>query len=148
MCGVTLATFRSWRRTDATPGNISGMPAEADLRKLSFDEWWAIMKHLFIDPCRAESIHNKSIALMLIDWRWVNGTQAIRDAQNVLSCVQDGIVGPKTLAALNAEPAMSVFIRLHAARCRAYERIVERNPSQKKFLKGWLNRTNSIKFIP
>ena len=143
MCGVTLKTFREWRKKQGKP-----VPGVNDLKALSYDEWLAILKQMFWDPCKADQINNQSIAQMLVDWRWVNGTQAIRDAQNVFSCVQDGIVGPKTLAALNAPEAQSVFNRLKNARIRAYERIVARSPSQKKFLKGWLNRTNSITFTP
>lgn len=140
MCGVTIGTFTDWRRKQG-----KGNPSEDDLRKLGYDEWLAIMKSLFWDPCKADKIGNDNVAMMLVDWRWVNGSQAVRDAQTVLSCVADGIVGPKTLAALNAKPASSVFARLKAARERAYRRIVERRPDQGKFLKGWLNRTNSIR---
>ncbi|MBD5188687.1 peptidoglycan domain protein [bacterium] len=141
MCGVTIGTFTDWRRRKG-----GGKPTEEDLKKLGFDEWLSIMKELFWDPCKGDSIENASVAMMLVDWRWVNGTQAVRDAQSVLSCVADGIVGPKTLAALNEHPASGVFARLKAARERSYRRIVERRPDQKKFLKGWLNRTGSISF--
>ena len=137
MCGVTLATYRTYVNPQGTV---------EDLRKLSFDRWRDILKARFWDPCRADSINNHSVALMLVDWRWVNGTQAIRDAQSVLSLVPDGIVGPKTIAALNDPDSEGVFNRLRAARIRAYNRIVERSPSQKKFLKGWINRTESIRF--
>ena len=141
MCGVTLGTFTAWRRKQGKPA-----PTVGDLKRLSYDEWLAILISLFWDPCRADGIANASVAAMLVDWRWVNGGQAVRDAQEVLGCVPDGIVGPATLAALNASPASSVFARLKGARERSYRTIVANRPSQAKFLKGWLNRTDSIKF--
>ena len=143
MCGVTISTFTDWRLRQRKQ-----KPTIADLKALKYDEWLAILKNLFWDPCKADLISNDSIALMLVDWRWVNGTQAIRDAQNAFSLVQDGIVGPKTLAALNALPAETVFCRLKAARERSYRIIVQRNTSQRIFLNGWINRTNSIEFKP
>lgn len=141
MCGVTIGTFTDWRRKQG-----KAKPTVNDLKKLSYTEWLAILKSVFWDPCKADQIVNQSVANMLVDWRWVNGTQAVRDAQTTFSLVADSIVGPKTLAALNSTPALTVFNRLKAARERAYHKIVECNPSKKRFLVGWLNRTNSIKF--
>lgn len=143
MCGVTLKTFKEWKKKQGKP-----VPTVNDLKALQYDEWIAILKSGFWDRCKADQISNQSIAEMLVDWRWVNGNQAVRDAQAVLSCVADGIVGPKTLAALNAPEPLSVFNRLKNARIRAYDKIVSRSPSQKKFYNGWLNRTNSIQFAP
>ncbi len=141
LVGVTLATFQDWRRRQGKP-----TPTQADLAKLNFEEWIAILKYIFWDPCKADDIHNQSIANMLVDWRWVNGTQAIRDAQFILGLVTDGIVGPKTLGALNATPAASVFSRLKTARENAYRKIVNNRPTQQRFLNGWINRTNDIKY--
>ena len=143
MCGVTIATFTDRRLKQGKP-----KPTVDDLRALSYEEWLDILKSAFWDPCHGNRIINQSIAIMLVDWRWVNGTQAIRDTQTVFSLVPDGIVGPKTLDALNASPAETVFNRLKTARLRSYDRIIARSPSQKKWHKGWINRTNSINFIP
>ena len=143
MCGITLRTFTEWCRWEGRP-----KPTVEEQKGLCYDNWLEILKGLFWRPCGADYILNQSIAEMLVDWRWVNGTQAVRDAQTVLSCVADGIVGPKTLAALNAKDDESVFIRLKNARLRSYTKIVERNPSQGKWLKGWRNRTNSIHYEP
>ncbi|MBD5583885.1 MAG: peptidoglycan domain protein [Clostridia bacterium] len=141
LCGVTIGTFSDWRRRQGRP-----IPTVGDLAALDYGEWLAILKSLFWDPCKADGIANQAVADMLVDWRWVNGTQAVRDAQAAFSLVPDGIVGPKTLAALNAVPARKTFERLMCMREAAYRRIVRNRPSQKKFLKGWLNRTNAIKF--
>ena len=143
LCGVTLATFQDWRRK-------RGMrrPTQADLAGLEYQEWLEILKYQFWDPCKGDQINNQSVANMLIDWRWVNGNQAIRDAQTVFSLVADGITGPKTLAALNAQPAETIFMRLKYAREAAYRKIIERNPAKIRFYAGWINRTNDIKYEP
>ena len=141
MCGVTLATFTDWRTKQGRP-----KPTIADLKALQYDEWIAILKSGFWNRCKADQISNQSIAEMLVDWCWVNGPVAIRKAQTVLSLVADGIIGPKTLTALNASDSHSVFNRLKGAREKSYHDIVALRPSQQIFLNGWLNRTNSIAY--
>lgn len=143
MCGVTMTTFIEWRLRQGRK-----RPTLSDLKNLDYNEWLSILKQMFWDSCEGDRIDNASVALMLVDWRWVNGTQAVRDMQTAFSLVQDGIVGPKTLAALNSKPAETVFMRLRYAREAAYRKIVHRNPTQKKFLNGWINRTRSIVFKP
>lgn len=141
LCGITLRTYTDWCRLKGYP-----KPTETRLAAMDFDTWKRILNDLFWTRCKASEIRNGSIALMLVDWCWVNGPQAIRDAQTALGCVADGIVGPKTLAALNDSDSAGVFTRLKAARERSYRRIVERRESQRRFLTGWLNRTDSIDF--
>ena len=54
----------------------------------------------------------------------------------------DGIVGPKTITALNNDK--EVKTKVYNARKAYFEAIVKKNPSQKKWLKGWMNRLNSV----
>ena len=64
----------------------------------------------------------------------------------MLGLKADGIVGKKTLAALNRQDPQVFFNRLKARRKQFYERIVEKRPSQVRFLKGWLRRLDAIKY--
>lgn len=140
MCGVTLTTYTEWRRYNGKP-----KPTVAELKALGYDEWLAILKHFFWDRCKADKISNASIALMMVDWCWLNGaTTAIRQMQAAFGLVTDGIIGAKSLAALNASPGNVVFERLKTARIRSYDKIVAARPSQRQFYSGWVNRTNSI----
>lgn len=142
MCGVTLTTYTEWRYYNGKP-----KPTVAELKTLQYDEWLAILKHFFWDRCKADKITNSSIALMMVDWCWLNGaTTAIRQMQSAFGLVTDGIIGPKSLAALNAAPASVTFERLKTARERSYDKIVAARPSQKVFYNGWMNRTNSIEY--
>lgn len=141
LAGVTLTTFQDWRVNNGRP-----KPTEADLAKLSYDEWLAILKSLFWDRCNADNIMSQSVANMFVDWVWHSGPLMIRKVQNLFSLVQDGIVGPKTLAALNTAPAKTVFDRIKAARELYYRKVVANRPSQSVNLNGWLNRLNAIEF--
>ena len=141
LAGVTLTTFQDWRVNNCRP-----KPTEADLAKLSYDEWLEILKSLFWNKCNGDGIQSQSVANMFVDWVWHSGPLVIRKVQNLFSLVQDGIVGPKTLAALNTAPAKTVFDRIKAARELYYRKVVANRPSQSVNLKGWLNRLNAIEF--
>ena len=70
---------------------------------------------------------------------------AIRLAQTIVGTKADGVVGPKTLAAVGAyfsrrkaeESFLSAFC---LAQAEFYARLVEKKPTQEKFLSGWLKR--------
>ncbi len=68
-------------------------------------------------------------------------TVAVKLAQLVAGAEPDGVVGPKTVEALNAIPAGDFAARFAVAKLKRYAEIVNRNRSQAKFLLGWLNRT-------
>lgn len=142
MCGVTLKTYTEWCRRKGYPS-----PTVERLGRMDYATWRNVLKDLFWSRCNADKIHNGSIALLLVDWCWVNGPQAIRDAQTAFSLVADGIVGVKTLTALNSGDSRIVFERLKAARLRSYAKIVERRPASKRYYNGWCNRTEGIEFV-
>lgn len=141
LVGVTLTTFQEWRASKGKPKST-----EADLARLSYEEWLEILKSLFWDRCKGDYIRSQSVANMFVDWVWHSGPLMIRKVQDIFSLVQDGVVGPKTLAALNSVPEQTVFCRIKAAREQYYRKIVANRPSQAVNLKGWLNRMNAIKF--
>lgn len=143
MVGVTLNTYTEYCRKKGRPA-----PTVDSLKKLGFEDWKAIMKEMFWNPINADQINNQSIAELLVDWRWVNGGAAVRAAQRILGLNGDGIVGPKTLRALNTGNLKETFEKLQEARRQSYHKIVAARPSQKVNLQGWLNRTNSFTFKP
>jgi lysozyme family protein len=61
----------------------------------------------------------------------------------------DGAVGPKTLAALeilvSGKPTTALCAEYNIKREEYYRAIVRNKPTQSKFLKGWLNRLNSVR---
>ena len=66
--------------------------------------------------------------------------------QKVLKVAQDGIFGIKTLGAINKWPEgpEDLWKELKKARIAYYTRIA--TGKQKKFLRGWLNRVNSLEY--
>lgn len=58
----------------------------------------------------------------------------------------DGIVGVKTIAALNDRNARELFAEIKRARVSFIEGIIKRDPSQIIFKRGWLTRLNNINY--
>ena len=57
----------------------------------------------------------------------------------ILGVSVDGIVGEKTLAAINGRNARELFADIKRARISFIEGIIKRDPSQMVFKKGWLS---------
>lgn len=97
-------------------------------------------------PLRGDEIKDQEIAEALFNFA-VNSsaprrpTVAVRLAQAVVGATPDGVLGDKTLAALNqADPRMfEAFYAL--AKIGRYAAICNNDRSQTKFLLGWVNRT-------
>lgn len=136
MKGVTLATFRKFFGRDKTC---------ADLKKITEDQWGTIFKQGFWDRWKADAIESQPIAELLVDWTWGSGQYGITLPQRVLGVTSDGVVGPKTLAAVNGYPDQrELFEKLWNRRKKHFEDIAKANPAKRKFLKGWLNRLNDF----
>ncbi|MBQ5796313.1 MAG: peptidoglycan domain protein [Kiritimatiellae bacterium] len=92
MCGVTLATFRAWYGQDKTV---------ADLRRMTDAQWRRIMKDGFWDKCWGDQIKNQSVAEIFVDWVVNSGPAMIKKVQGLVGTTADGVLGPKTLLAIN-----------------------------------------------
>jgi lysozyme family protein len=78
----------------------------------------------------------------------VNGGAGVRWLQEALThigfdCVADGAMGPKTIAAARAA-GVDALKALCNRREQYYRAIVANNPSQEKFLHGWLTRASDL----
>lgn len=135
--GVTLKTYREFYGMDK---NVD------DLRNMTSGEWKHIMKTGYWDRCKADKILSQPVAEIMVDWCVNSGSTGIRKVQEILSLKPDGIVGPLTLAAVNGHRPQELFDRIKAARKQFYIDIVKRNPAQKVFLDGWMNRLDNFVF--
>lgn len=141
MYGITLATFIRWRLDNNQP-----RPDKNDLRIITDDEWRDIFHFYYWNRLRANDINSQAVANMLVDWYWHSGITAVRTLQRLCRVTIDGIIGPKTIAAVNADNPEQLFRRLKEARITSLTGIAERRPDQRQFLKGWLRRVNSITY--
>lgn len=137
--GITLKTFQSVYGTSKT---------KEDLKKLTDEQWDNIFRKYYWNRYRADEIQCQSLANICVDWVWASGKWGITYVQDILGLTKDGIVGPKTINAINEYKGgyKELFDKIKQARISYVNNIVQNNPSQKKFINGWMNRINSIKF--
>ena len=143
--GVTLNTWRSVGYDKNGDKRID----VKDLKLLSKEDVVnKVLKPYYWDKWRADEINNQSIANILVDWVYTSGKYGITKVQAMLNLKPDGVVGNKTLSAINDYPNQrQLFQRIKNERLAFIDRIVKNNPSQRRFLKGWKNRVNSFKYF-
>lgn len=95
----------------------------------------------YYNKVKADYFDNESLALQLADFANGSGTiTAIKQLQKMLGITVDGIVGQQTIGTANAQPRVAE--RFREIRLQFYQNIVNRDPTQVKFIKGWNNRAN------
>lgn len=135
--GITLDT---WKRL-GYDNDGDGHRDLADLRAMTYEQWYSIIKRGYWDRAQADSMLNQSVANMIVDFMITSGG-APRVVQRTVGVRADGIIGPRTIAAINAQPADILFSRLASARLHYYRRL----PAWSQFGNGWTRRVRDIKF--
>lgn len=139
MQGVTLATFRRYYGEDKT---------KQDLRNITEEQWAHIFKTGYWDKMKADYIENQSIAELCVQMAWGSGpVTAAKKIQMKLGVAADGIIGPVTLAKINAKPQRDVFVKLWEMR-RFWLIDIGKRGNNSKFVKGWLRRLDDLKWRP
>jgi lysozyme family protein len=135
--GVTQRVYDAWRaRQGKTP---------RDVRQLEPDELGAIYQNDYWLPPRCDLLQ-RQLDLVQFDTAVNMGVgRALRFLQSSLGCVADGQFGPITQKAA-ADCDLTATIETYCtAREKFYQRLAEKNPQLRVFLKGWLNRLNALR---
>lgn len=76
------------------------------------------------------------------------GKRAIKLLQRALGIGDDGVFGPQTITAINEEALAgnipSICLQYLDERRDFYDRIIENDPTQRKFERGWSNRVDHL----
>ena len=136
MIDVTLSAYRSYRRQKGLPA-----PMKEDLRNIPYAEWVEILKTMYWDRWCATEIESQGIANLLVDWVWASGSATIRKVQVMIGVKADGIVGQKTISALNKADVEIMFMRIFTERETYYRKC----RGAWKYLGGWLRRLQAIR---
>lgn len=137
--GITLDTLSDYLGRTATILEVQGLDKDTAIK--------IYRKKYYLDP----GINKlpEAIQPIIFDAGVNSGpTAGIKILQKLLGLEPDGIIGPKTIKEATTDVTISEkdFINhLVDARRQKYESIVAKNPSQKVFLKGWLNRAESFR---
>lgn len=99
-------------------------------------------KENFWDRVKGDDIKQQGIAETIFDFAVNAGVKtAAKLAQLVVGTTPDGKIGKRSLEQLNASDEETFILKYALAKITRYTEIVKRNPTQRKFLLGWINRT-------
>ena len=95
----------------------------------------------FWDKIHGDEILNDEVSTTIFDFAVNAGVKiASKLAQIVVGATPDGMVGKVTVSEINTHDP-NIFMSNYAlAKLARYKQICRRNPSQKKFLYGWVTR--------
>ena len=124
-----------------------------DMRNLTKDFAKNIYLKKYYLGNKLDKIIDDRVALSIFDWAVNSGGRGIKKAQIVANkfganLVIDGIIGNKTLEAINGINPEAFLKEYHEMQRTFYKNRAARDDSQEGFLKGWLNRVEiKEKFI-
>lgn len=113
--GITQKTYDYYRKKNKLAPRSVKQIEKTEALKIYYEDYWV--------ASGANKIQNFSLALILFD-----------------SCVNHGVSVGKSLY-LKSAGNVDLFLQL---RREKYKSIVERNPTQKVFYAGWLNRLKKL----
>jgi lysozyme family protein len=144
--GITQATYDRWRSLHGLPlqpvARISGVEVEAIYHAFYWQPVHGDDLPAGVDYATFDFAVNSGDTIAEKDLQHdININRAIRFMQRGAAVVEDGVIGPVTLAALQGIPPAQVIDTLCDERV-AYLKTLSRFPI---FGKGWLNRVESVR---
>ena len=127
--------------------NDDGLIDPRDIKNLSLDDAKDIYKAQWWDKYHYDDINDLKVATKLFDMSVNTGAhQAHKLAQRAVNIlipeklVVDGILGKKTLNALNGADKYKLMNAMRSELGNFYKLLVQKTPSLGVFMKGWLAR--------
>ena len=127
---------------------------KGDMQDLTIDFAKNIYLKKYYLGNKLDKVVNDKVALSICDWAVNSGRNGIKNAQMALNRIAganldvDGIVGNKTLKALNAVDPEKFLEVYHNLQRIYYRAKVEADKTQERFFVGWMNRiTRKEKYL-
>lgn len=116
-----------------------------DMRNLTKDFAKNIYLKKYYLGNKLDKVINNKVALSIFEWAVNSGRRGIKKAQIVANkfganLIVDGIVGNKTLEAINNINPEAFLKEYHEMQRTFYKNLAAKDITQEDFLKGWLNR--------
>ena len=139
--GITRATYVTLCQTV-----LKRSPDREHFLSLTDEEVGLFVKYYWDKATNNNQIASQKIAEAITSWFWGSGKLGLMWYQRMLNkeygckLVVDGIIGRASIEAINSIDADDLFKTSIKYRYNRFYQICRQNPSQKIFLKGWLNR--------
>jgi lysozyme family protein len=132
--GITAATLGAYRK-------LGRSATAAEVQALGEPEARAIYLQRYVLEPGFDELPEWAIPLVVDDAVLSGPKVAIQTLQRAIGGVaDDGVLGPATVKALASKDPAAMTRELVKARALRFARIVETNPTQAKFIRGWLTR--------
>lgn len=144
--GITLRTLQYYRRRKT--GNALLVLTRKDVEMLMLEEAVACGVQVFMSEPRVAEILDWHVRLIVYDYYFHSGGPAIKALQTAVGFKQpDGIIGEMTLARVNVDMLSKdvlVAFTVLTLREEFMQDIMDRRPTQKKYMFGWWKRTTKL----
>jgi lysozyme family protein len=135
--GITQKVYDAWRRRQGLAARDVKLIEDAEVRAVYETHYWV--------PPRCDLL-NDPLNLVQFDTAVNMGVgRAVRFLQTAAGCDVDGDFGPGTARAIAACDHGSLVAKYCNTRENFYRALVVKNAVLGKFLKGWLNRLDSLR---
>lgn len=131
--------------TKAAWAQYIGRPVQdGEMKALTVDVVAPFYKKGYWDKCRCDELPG-GLDFAVFDFAVNAGPgRAAKFLQQAVGVTADGIIGPATLAAVAKADPSKILVDFGNIKEAFYNGIVARDPSQARFIKGWLNRVASV----
>jgi len=117
--------------------------SDAEIENLTPDIAALIYKKFYWDEMSLDQVSSDNVATVIFDASVNQGVPTIsRYVQIATGVAVDGVIGPITIAAIEKISLSDLIYFIYNKSKAHYKAIVAANPTQAKFLQGWLNRIN------
>lgn len=131
--------------TRAAWGEYKGRPIrDGEMRALTRDMVKPFYKSRYWDKVRGDDLP-AGLDYAVFDFAVNAGPgRAAKFLQRAVGVAEDGMIGPATMAAVQRANAAEVLAQFSAAKESFYKGLVDRDPAQRRFIKGWLARVDQV----
>jgi len=129
-----------WRIIDRMKKQLN-FPSNMEVNQILQGEIIRFYSVIFWDKVGGDHINDQEVANSIFDFAVNAGVStSVGLAQIVVGTSCDGVVGPKTIAAINLFNPDLFIAGFTVEKCRKYIAICKKRPDSRKYFFGWIDR--------
>ena len=139
--GVTWRSYDAWRNAYNQANPEDGLTYPEDVRDITQEIAAKVYLADYVVGPRFPKVANGPLLELLVDTAVHSGPgQAVKFLQRAVGTRDDGIIGPKTIAAARKANPRQTYVNVLDRRLRFIGEITQGNPGNLSFLPGWQSR--------